>query len=157
MKGTRARNYRAGRVITMFLVAALGLACLMTGAAAAGSPYVPPRARAKEPVQKPAPLPPYHKAPAHITSISPNTMMGGMPSFTLKVFGTFNTTSQIQWNGSSIATYYDSDQQIRATIDANRLKNAGTVQVTVENFDAEESNAVPSMTWIPSSRGYESL
>jgi hypothetical protein len=72
-------------------------------------------------------------APA-LTSLMPSKTEHGGPAFTLTVHGSgFVTTSQVKWNGSNRTTTYVSKSQVKASITAADIANAGTASVTVVN------------------------
>jgi Zinc carboxypeptidase len=72
---------------------------------------------------------------ATITSISPNTAVGGGTAFTLTVNGTnfVNGQSVIRWNGANRTTTYVSATQLTASISAADISSSGTANVTVFN------------------------
>ena len=71
----------------------------------------------------------------NLTSISPSSATMGAAGFTLTVNGTnFNSTSAVQWNGSSRATTFVSSTQLTAAILASDITPPGTVGVTVFNL-----------------------
>ncbi len=74
-----------------------------------------------------------HAAPT-LTSVSPTSTTAGGSQFTLTLVGTgFDTSSTVQWNGSSRATTFVSSVQLTATITAGDIASAGTSTVTVVN------------------------
>ena len=67
-----------------------------------------------------------------ITSISPNTVVAGGPSFTLTVTGAnFVPNSVVMWNGAARSTTYVRSTRLQASIPASDIASAGTAQVTV--------------------------
>jgi hypothetical protein len=67
-----------------------------------------------------------------LSSLSPSTVAGGGPDFTLSVTGTnFTPTSVVRVNGVNRATSFVSPTQLTASILAADIANAGTVSVTV--------------------------
>jgi len=77
--------------------------------------------------------PPPAQAPA-ISSISPGSIIAGSNGFTLTVNGSnFNTSSTVQWSGSSRPTAYVHSTQLRATISTSDIAAAGTRTITVRN------------------------
>jgi len=67
-----------------------------------------------------------------ITSVSPNTVMGGTSTLTLSVNGSnFTSSSVVQWNGSPRTTTYFSPTLLTARITAADLAVAATPLVTV--------------------------
>ncbi len=69
-----------------------------------------------------------------LTSISPTSANVGDPAFTLTLTGTgFVQGSSVQWNGAPLSTNLVSGTQLTATVDAGRLTQPGTVNVTVVN------------------------
>lgn len=83
-------------------------------------------------------------ATPNISSLSPNSITVGSPAFTLTVTGTgFLSGSSIQWAGSGLATTYANATQLTATVPANLISFAGSVNVTVQNpTSGATSNAV---------------
>jgi PKD-like domain/Secretion system C-terminal sorting domain/IPT/TIG domain len=67
------------------------------------------------------------------SSLSPTSIAAGSPTFTLTVNGSnfFNGTSTVRWNGSNRTTTYVSSSQLKATINAADVTNAGTATVDV--------------------------
>ncbi|RPI13947.1 MAG: hypothetical protein EHM60_07875 [Lysobacterales bacterium] len=69
-----------------------------------------------------------------LASLDPGTATAGGPGFSLTVTGTgFMAGSVVAWNGSERPTTVVSATQLRATIAAADIANAGTVQVSVRN------------------------
>jgi len=67
-------------------------------------------------------------------SVSPASATAGGPAFTLTVNGTnFVKSSQVMWNGISLATTYVSATQLTALVPAADIAIAGSVPVTVFN------------------------
>jgi len=67
-----------------------------------------------------------------ISTLSPASVTAGSPAFTLTVNGsTFQTSSQVLWNGSPRATTYVSSGQLTAQITVADVAAAGTVSVQV--------------------------
>jgi uncharacterized protein (TIGR03437 family) len=77
--------------------------------------------------QPPNPLP-------SLTSLSPASAIAGSAAFTLTVNGTnFVSGAIVRWNGSDRATTFVSAAQLRASIAASDIANAGSATVTVFN------------------------
>ncbi|MDO8475208.1 MAG: kelch repeat-containing protein, partial [Candidatus Rokubacteria bacterium] len=67
-----------------------------------------------------------------ITSISPNTIAGGGPSFTLTVTGAnFVPDSVVRWNGVARPTTYVRNTQLQASIPAGDIASPGSRTITV--------------------------
>jgi hypothetical protein len=98
--------------------------------------------------QTPPPGPANNPVPS-LTSLSPNSVVLGGPSFTLTLTGTnFVADSNIIFGGNTRAATYVSSTQLQAQIsadDINLYKGAGQIQVTVVNPSpgGGTSNAVP--------------
>jgi hypothetical protein len=76
--------------------------------------------------------------------LAPDTARPGGSSFTLTVSGTgFAPQSVVEWNGATLFTLVDSDQQLTATVPVSFIANPGTASVTVVNPGAPASNVVP--------------
>ena len=69
-----------------------------------------------------------------LTSLSSNNAIAGGSAFTLTLNGSaFVKSSQVQWNGSSLAIVSQSATQLQATVPAADIATAGTPSVTVFN------------------------
>jgi hypothetical protein len=69
-----------------------------------------------------------------LASITPTSATAGGGGFTLTANGSgFNSASQVRWNGQDRPTTFVSSTQLRASISASDIANAGTAQVTVFN------------------------
>jgi hypothetical protein len=78
-------------------------------------------------IQLPSPVP-------AIASLSPSSAIAGSTGFTLSVNGSgFVSSSAVLWNGSTRATQYVSNKQLKASILATDVAAAGTANVTVSN------------------------
>jgi outer membrane protein assembly factor BamB len=70
--------------------------------------------------------------PMTLASVAPSSVPAGGSGFVATVTGSgFDTTSQVQWNGSGRATYYESPTQLAAQITASDIAGAGTASVAV--------------------------
>ncbi len=79
-----------------------------------------------------------------VEAVSPVSSLLGGPSFTLSVVGhNFTSTSEIQWNGSSLATTFVSDNLVTATVPATDLSKTGPDLIAVLNPDGSISNQLP--------------
>jgi alpha-tubulin suppressor-like RCC1 family protein len=68
----------------------------------------------------------------HISVISPASAEYGSDSVTLAVSGSnFTINSVVRWNGADLATTFESDSQLTATIADSNLASVQTAQVTV--------------------------
>jgi trimeric autotransporter adhesin len=77
--------------------------------------------------------PPPNPVPA-LTSISPESVDAGGPSFVLTVTGTgFVPGSTVHWNGSTLSTTYVDETTLRAQVDSYLVYFSGSVQITVYN------------------------
>lgn len=117
---------------------------LLTGCGGGGSPT---------PITPPGPT---------LTSLSPNTITAGGAGFTLTVNGSdFVTTSDVRWDGATLATTFVNSTQLTAAVLPGDIATGATVQVTVFNPDGSGTsnaltftinNPLPSVTsLIPSS------
>ncbi len=78
-----------------------------------------------------------------LTSLSPSSTMAEGPAFTLTATGTnFTSQSQISWNGTPVATTYDSPTSLTALIPASDIATAGTVPVTVTDPTEGATNSL---------------
>jgi hypothetical protein len=74
-----------------------------------------------------------NRVPA-ISSLSPNSVVHGSPTFTITVTGArFVTTSTVNWNGSPRPTVYNSPTSLSVTIYDTDVATAGRAAVTVVN------------------------
>jgi hypothetical protein len=79
-----------------------------------------------------------------LSSLSPSSTTAGGSSFTLTVNGSsFDSTSVVKWNGTSLTTTFVSSIQVNAMVPASDVANAGTASVTVYNSSTRQtSNAL---------------
>ena len=85
-----------------------------------------------------------------ITSISPTTAPVGSPALTLTVNGSnFVQGSTVTFGGTNSATTFLSATQLRATVSAAQLSQAGTFTVVVTNPDGNVSNSVSFIVLTP--------
>ncbi len=69
-----------------------------------------------------------------ITTLSPNSANPGGAAFSMIVNGTgFVLNSQVQWNGTALATTFFDPTQLIASVPANLIANSGTANVTVSD------------------------
>jgi len=69
-----------------------------------------------------------------INLLLPSSTNAGGPAFTLTVTGTgYNTSSVVQWNGSSRVTSFFSSSTLEAQITSDDIATPGQVNVTVVN------------------------
>jgi hypothetical protein len=69
-----------------------------------------------------------------LTSLSQTSAIGGTGAFTLTLTGTnFVASSGVDWNGTEIATTFNSATSLTATVPAADIANSGTASVTVAN------------------------
>jgi hypothetical protein len=81
-------------------------------------------------------------APA-ISSIAPFRATVGDPAVSVTVNGAhFESTSEVQWNGSALATTFVSSTQLTASVPASNLSNAGSEQVNVTTPSVGTSGSV---------------
>jgi hypothetical protein len=67
-----------------------------------------------------------------VSGIAPTSANAGSAAFTLTVNGAgFLAGATVQWNGAPLTTTFGSTTQLTATVPANLIANAGTVNVTV--------------------------
>src|SRR5262249_2963035 len=93
---------------------------------------------------------------ATLTGLSPNTAPEGSPALTLTVNGSgFTSDAVVEWNGSNLATTFQSDSQLTAVVPANFLNeestpaHGGNPAVTVLQAGAS-SNGLPfSISEVP--------
>jgi hypothetical protein len=85
-----------------------------------------------------------------ISGLSPNSLIAGGPAFQLTVNGSgFVSGSNVQWNGSPVATSYVSATQLTATIPASLIASPGSATVTVLNSGTGASNAATFVVFSP--------
>ena len=85
-----------------------------------------------------------------ITSISPATATVGSANLAMTVTGTnFVQGSTVVFGGSNSATTFVSATQLRATVTAGQLSQAGTFTVVVTNPDGNSSNSVDFIVVTP--------
>jgi hypothetical protein len=89
--------------------------------------------------------------PPVITSISPTTApAGGSAPVTVTITGTgFVQGSTVQFAGTSVAATLVNSSQLRVTVPASLLANAGTAGITVTNPNGDKSNSVTFTLSIP--------
>jgi hypothetical protein len=69
-----------------------------------------------------------------LVSISPNMVSAGESAFTLTVTGSsFVSGAVVRWNGTDLATTYDSPTQLTAQVTADKVAAPASVNVTVIN------------------------
>jgi hypothetical protein len=79
-----------------------------------------------------------------LTSIDPYTVAAGSADFTLTATGVgFINGDSITWNGTAVATTFDSATQLHATIPAANVATAGTVQIAVQDSSNNKTNQLP--------------
>jgi hypothetical protein len=72
--------------------------------------------------------------PPTLTSMSPTGATAGAAALTLTLTGTsLISSSQVEWNGTALATNYVSGTSLTAQVPASDLTTAGTASVTVVN------------------------
>ena len=70
--------------------------------------------------------------PTLVSSVQPDYIAAGGPSFTLNVYGSgFASSSVVEWNGSGRATTYVSPTQVQAQILPSDIAAAGTASINV--------------------------
>ena len=83
---------------------------------------------------KPANTPQQPGTMPTIAQLTPPSTAAGSSDFTLTVQGTnFNSNAVINFNGTAMATTFDSGTEVKATIPASSVATAGTAKVTVTN------------------------
>ncbi len=90
--------------------------------------------------------------PPVLNSLNPRIVFAGGLAFTLTVGGNnFNSSSVVRWNGADRQTSFVSATQLRASIPAADIANAGTAQITVANpgTSGGTSNALPLVIAAP--------
>lgn len=94
-----------------------------------------------------------------LTSLNPNSVIVGGPSFTLTIIGTdFLSGAVAQVNGVDRLTQFISPTELRATIPAQDIEETGSVSITVRNLNPNSGvsnalnlvvvNPVPTLTSI---------
>ena len=69
-----------------------------------------------------------------ISQLTPPSTAAGSSDFPLTVQGTnFNSNAVVNFNGTAMATTFDSGTEVKATIPASAVATAGTAKVTVTN------------------------
>jgi uncharacterized protein (TIGR03437 family) len=77
-----------------------------------------------------------------LTSLNPASAAAGGAAFTLAVTGTgFTSTSKVLWNGTALATTFQSNTQLTAAVTADLIAAAGSANITVSGT-GNASNAV---------------
>src|ERR1035441_1898102 len=92
-------------------------------------------------------------SPPHIGYLVTTSAPAGSPAISLRVAGnTFVTGSTVYWNGTALATTWESDSWLwlTASVPANLLVTPGTANVTVVNPGNITSNSVPFTIQAPS-------
>jgi serine/threonine protein kinase len=95
-------------------------------------PYSPTASRGVP--TRSSPITPSHPVSLINHPLVPDTIAPGGPAFTLTVNGSgFVSDSVVNWNGSRRSTTFVSTSQVKASILASDIANAGTASVTVVN------------------------
>jgi hypothetical protein len=69
-----------------------------------------------------------------IAQLTPPSTAAGSSQFTLTVQGmNFNSNAVVNFNGTAMATTFDSGVEVKATIPASAVATTGTAKVTVTN------------------------
>ena len=85
-------------------------------------------------MSNPPPPPPAENPMPQVTSVSPASVLAGAADTPLTIAGSgFISTSTAQWNGTAIATVFQSATSLSATIPASDLVKGTTAQITVQN------------------------
>ena len=80
----------------------------------------------------------------NLASINPYTVAAGSADFTLTATGVgFASGDSITWNGTAVATTFDSSTQLHATIPAASVATAGVAQVAVLDASKNSTNTLP--------------
>ena len=80
----------------------------------------------------------------NLASINPYTVAAGSSDFTLTATGVgFANGDSITWNGTAVATTFDSSTQLHATIAAASVATAGVAQVAVQDTSKNSTNTLP--------------
>jgi hypothetical protein len=83
-----------------------------------------------------------NRAPS-LTALVPSSATAGDLGFILAVTGSdFRNGATVMWGGGNRTTILVNSYEVNATIGANDIAIAGTVQVTVQNTDLQSSNAL---------------
>ncbi len=86
-------------------------------------------------------------------SLQPSAVTAGGPAFTLQVNGLgFTPSTRISWNGTPLATNFDSERRLSADIPATRISTSGPAPITVVQ-DQQISDPLtltinPPLSWI---------
>ena len=86
--------------------------------------------------------------PPVISSITPDSVCPGSPSFTLLVTGAnfqnsnFAASSLVRWSGVPLPTTFVSSTELRASVSAGLVSSPGSVDVTVINLDGRTSSSL---------------
>ena len=71
-------------------------------------------------------------SPVTLTSLTPNAIQAGSPTFSMIVNGTsFQPNSTVTWNGASLQTTFNNSTQLTASVPASLVANTGSASVTV--------------------------
>lgn len=83
--------------------------------------------------------------PPSVDGVSPNSVAEGLGlDLVIQVSGSnFDTSAMVEWNGSVLSTFVLSPSTLSATVPANLLMEAATVQVDVLNPDGQRSHTIP--------------
>ncbi len=81
--------------------------------------------------------------PVVLTSTSPSTVNAAGPAFSLTVTGTsFTQSSEVQWNGTALATTYVSPTQLTAQVPAADIAAAGMASISATDSIHGQSNSL---------------
>ena len=90
-------------------------------------------------------------------ALQPVAVTAGGPSFSLVVAGQgFTISTRVLWEGSPLATYFESATRLSADVPASRLAGAGPVAIAVTRADQKASDALtltvnPRLEWTTAS------
>ena len=91
--------------------------------------------------------------PPSLRSLQPSAVTAGGPAFTLQVNGQgFTPSTGISWNGTPLATRFDTETKLTAEIAASRISTPGPALISVgrdqQTSDALTLTVNPPLDWI---------
>ncbi|MDQ3934193.1 MAG: IPT/TIG domain-containing protein [Actinomycetota bacterium] len=96
-------------------------------------------------------------AKLHVDGVAPDVIAAGGGDATLVVTGSgFGADANVEWNGTALATTFQSAAQVTATVPAAQTASAATAQVTVTS-GGNASNAVPVVVVVASGAAIAAL
>src|SRR5262249_52501805 len=85
----------------------------------------------------------FHTPALPLTGLGPHTAVEGSAAFTLTVSGNdFDRTAAVLWNGTPLATHFDSATRLEAWVPANLVSEEGSATVSLRE-DVGTSGGLP--------------